>query len=224
VSADISKYLALVTSEHQKPNFLAVIAALVQGQADNQAILAGLVDDFDLDLAVGVQLDAVGVRVGISRNLTVPLTGVFFSWGVAGLGWGQGSWVPEGSSSTTQLTVLDDASYRVLLKFKIAANNWDGTIPGAYAIFANLNAFAGAEVLIQDIGGMEMIFALLGTVDSAVIKALFAAGELLLKPAAVRATLMEQTDTTKPYFGWGVENATISGWGVGTWGKVDGVD
>lgn len=222
MSADVSRYLSLVPSEHQTPLFLAILAMLVQGQADNQAVLAGMAEDFDLDAAVGAQLDAIGVRVGISRNLTVPLTGVFFSWGTAGLGWDQGDWVPEGSSLTT-LSVLPDDSYRVLLKFKIAANSWDGTIPGAYAVFAALNPLAPAILLIQDLGASSMIFAILGVVQSAVLKALFVKGELLLKPAGIQATLMEPSVPGAPYFGWGVENSSISGWGVGGWGTIDAV-
>lgn len=62
-------YLNLVTSEHnQKPKFMAMMAVDVQGYVDNQALCATFPALFDLDLAVGQQLEFVGAWVGLSRN------------------------------------------------------------------------------------------------------------------------------------------------------------
>ena len=47
---------------------------------------------FDLDTAIGRQLDAVGVRVGRTRHLHTPLEGVYFSWNTEGVGWNEGIW------------------------------------------------------------------------------------------------------------------------------------
>ncbi|MGC7970039.1 DUF2612 domain-containing protein, partial [Salmonella enterica] len=69
--------------------------------------------DFDLDQAIGVQLDAVGEWVGISRNITVPLAGVYFSFDIAGLGFDQGVWKGP-FDPDTGLTTLDDDTYRLL--------------------------------------------------------------------------------------------------------------
>lgn len=218
MSDDVSKYLALVTSEHQTSNFLAVVSALVQGSVDNQALLADLPEDFDVDTAAGAQLDVVGKWVGITRNLTVPLTGVYFAWGTSGVGWGQGTWKGEFDPSTG-LVVLPDDSYRTLLKFKIAANSWDGTVPSAYEIFAALFPTGDPSVIIQDNGDMTMIMALLGTIPNAVTAALFNDGELALKPAGVMLIPYTPSMDNTPYFGWGVESASISGWGVGAWGQ-----
>lgn len=218
MAADISKYIGLVTSEHSSaPDFLATLSLLVQPMADIAAAENAFSADFDLDAAVGVQLDAVGEWVGITRNLTVPLTGVYFSWGTANLGWGQGTWKGPFDPSTGLVALPDDA-YRILLKFKIAANQWDGTIPGAYAAFAALFQGQGFSVLIQDGEDMSMIIALVGSIPSAVTQALFLRGELALKPGGVRLTPYLPTVPSAPYFGFGVENASISGWGVGAWG------
>lgn len=62
-------YLNLVTSEHnQKPKYMAMIAVDVQGYVDNQALCATFPALFDLDLAVGQQLEFLGAWVGLSRN------------------------------------------------------------------------------------------------------------------------------------------------------------
>lgn len=219
MSAPVSQYTGLITSEHQKPDFVAVISALVQGQADNQTLLNNLANYFDLDTAIGAQLDIIGLWVGISRNLDVPLTGVYFSWGTLGVGWGQGTWKGPYDPSD-QLDSLPDDAYRTLIRAKIGANNWDGTVPGAYTIWNTLFAGTGYSVLIQDNQDMSMEYALLGPVPDAVTLALFENGYLNIKPAGVRINnYWTPSEPNVPYFGWGVENTSISGWGVGAWGQ-----
>lgn len=212
-----TQYLQLVTSEYnQQPDFMAMLDGVFAPLTETQATLAEMSADFDLDVAVGAQLDAVGLWVGISRFVTVPLTGVFFSWNTAGLGWGQGNWGPPGA---TQLVELNDADYLNLLLAKIAANQWDGTIPGAYAAWAPLFANTGNTILIQDYGDMSMTYALVGPTPSAVTLALYIGGYLNLQPAGVRirAYLTPSVPST-PYFAWGLSNANMAGWGVGAWG------
>jgi hypothetical protein len=219
--ADTTTYTALITSEYQNsPKFLGMIAAVAAAFVDNQNLIASLPTLFDIDTAVGDQLDKVGERVGRSRYLKVPLANVYFSWGTAGLGWNQGIWY-EPFNPTTGMTRLPDDEYRVLLYATVAANQWDGTIPGAYAAWQTIFAPMGIRVLIQDYGDMSMAIALIGPTLSAVTFALFTAGELDLRPAGVRlAAHLTQTVVGAPLFGWGVQNENIAGWGVGAWGHV----
>lgn len=214
----IASWLALVTSEHaSKPKFMAMLAATLQPLADNIAILESIPAAYDLDAAVGVQLDTDGQWIGIGRNITTPLTGVFFSWATPGLGWGQANWAA--SIHETQLTRLPDVQYRTLLYAKIAANHWDGTIPGAYKVFNSIFQGTGFGVLIQDLQGMHMAMALTGPIPDAVTQALFTNGYFNLKPAAVRMDKYYLPPAPNvPYFGFGVENSSIAGWGVGYWG------
>jgi len=73
--ASPSTYLSLITSEHRdKPLFMALIAALVQGSVDQQYVLSTFSSLFDLDLAVGDQLDKLGAWIGVSRNLEAALS------------------------------------------------------------------------------------------------------------------------------------------------------
>jgi len=68
--ANINDYLKLITSEHnQKPNFMALVSLLAQAGVDQQNLLASFSDLFDVDEAVGDQLDKIGQWVGVSRNL-----------------------------------------------------------------------------------------------------------------------------------------------------------
>jgi hypothetical protein len=182
------EYTGLVTSEHnQRPNFMAMIAVQVQAYVDNINLLRNFQALFDIDLAAGQQLDMIGVWVGASRNISIPLTGVYFSFNTVGLGFNQGTWLGIGDS-TSGLTTLSDDQYRLLLKAKIASNHWDGTVPGAYAIWAIVFQFEPFTILIQDNQDMTMQFTLVGTNIPAVTKALLTNGLIALIPAGVSAT------------------------------------
>lgn len=218
---DTARWLALITNEHnQRPNYMAMVSAVLQPFADTLAVVAGIPLLYDVDVALGTQLDTDGQWVGETRFITVPLTDVFFSWDVAGLGWAEGNWTS--SLTATQLVILPDAQFRTLIFAAIAANHWDGTIPSAYDIWNTIFAGTGVGILIQDLPGMHMILALTGPVPDAVTKALFTGGYLNLVPAGVQVDHYYTPFLPDvPYFGWGVENANISGWGVGYWGVVN---
>lgn len=214
----IASWLALVTSEHaSKPKYMTMLTVTLQPLADTIAVIQSVPAAYDVDLAVGVQLDAVGQWVGASRNITTPLVGVFFSWATTGLGWGQANWT--GNINQTQLITLPDLQFRNLIYAKISANHWDGTIPGAYAVFDQVFAGTGYGVLIQDLQNMHMAMALTGPVPDAVTKALFTNGYFDLKPAGVFIDKYYLPPAPNvPYFGWGTTSTFIAGWGVGYWG------
>ena len=216
---DIEPYLDLVTSEHRnKPNFIAALSAVLQPIADLEVLLRSMPDLYDLDLAVGSQLDVVGLWVGVSRFLSEPLTGVYFSFGIDGVGFGQGTWFGP-FDPVSGLVALPDPAYRTLLRARIASNQWDGTIPGAYAAWDILFAGTGYNILIQDNENMSMLFALLGPAPDAVTLALLTGGYLTLKPAGVRVvSYVIPSVPNTPLFGFGVENTSIAGFGVGSFG------
>jgi hypothetical protein len=144
-------YLALITPWNAiRPKFVATVAASVDPLVRIQGLLSELAQEFDLDEAVGVQLDAVGVRVGRSRKLTTPLRPFFFSWDDATRGWDSGVW--SGPYDTRYgISLLDDDTFRRLIRARILANVWDGTIPGQQAI---LDAFfvPGTLAFVEDVG------------------------------------------------------------------------
>ena len=117
-------------------------------------LYAGMPDTFDLDLAVGAQLDTVGRWIGLGRRVATPISGVYFALDIEGLGMDQGVW--QGPFDPDNgLTVLDDDTYRLLLRAKIGANHWDGTLETSAAILNQIFQ-GGTHVLIEDNGDMSV--------------------------------------------------------------------
>jgi hypothetical protein len=203
MSGDITPYTSLITSEHNtQPNFMATVAALVQPLADMQVSLGSIPALYDLNSAVGVQLDVVGQWVGRSRYLSEPIVGVYFSLDTDGVGLDLGTWLGP-FDPTSGLVALPDDAYRILLYAVIAANSWDGTVPSAYTIWNGLFSAFGYEILIQDNQDMSMGIVLIGPTPNAVTLALFAGGYLNLRPAGVLVefyAIPSEPDT--PVFGF----------------------
>ncbi len=216
--ADITKYTNRITSEHnQQPDFMAVVEALAKPLVDVQNVLGGMPGKFDLDNAVGAQLDDVGLWVGISRNVPVPLTGVYFSFDTAGVGFDQGSWKGP-FDPDTGLTRLDNETYRLVLRAKIGANHWDGTLESSKAILDSI--FNGDTfVFIQDNQDMSMTIGISGVIPSAVFLALLANGLIPLKPEGVQINIVIVTSVDgNPIFGFDMSNDLVAGFDTGAWG------
>ncbi|KWD81812.1 DUF2612 domain-containing protein [Burkholderia ubonensis] len=218
--ADLNDYTALITSEHRdKPRYMATIAAVVQPLVDQMNLLASMPGKFDLDAAVGDQLDAVGMWVGVSRRIRTPLTGIYFSFDIAGIGFDKGIWKGP-FDPDTGLTVLDDDTYRLVIRAKIGANHWDGTLASSAAV---LNSIFGADthVFIEDHQDMSMTIGISGKVPSAVFLALLAGGYIPLKPEGVRVnyTIVTTVDGA-PMFGFDMNNQFVAGFDTGAWGKA----
>jgi hypothetical protein len=215
-------WLALVTSEHaDKPKFMATLANVLQPFADMVALLQGMSAAFDVSTAVGAQLDIVGEWVNVSRNIPAALTGVYFSFDTAGVGWDQGTWWNP-LSPVSQLTALPDDAYRRVIQLKTAWNQWDGTIPATYTAWNLVFASLGIGLLIQDEPGMHMLYALSGTAPDPVTQGMFLNGLLTPKPAGVQvAAFVTPSVLATPYFGFDVQNSAISGWDTGAWGTLN---
>jgi hypothetical protein len=119
---------------------------------DTSTALNSLITAFDIDTAVGVQLDILGEWIGRSRYVAVPISGIFFSWDTDGLGYDQGVW--QGHMTRTGYTALSDETYRIILKAKIAINNWDGTNDTLPPILDN--ALAGSGLTMQIVDNQDM--------------------------------------------------------------------
>jgi len=175
---------------------------------------------YDIDIAVDQQLDRVGEWVGISRQLAIPLTNVYFSFDEAGLGFDQGAWLGP-FDPTTGLTSLPDDVYRILLYAKIAANTWDGTIPAAYTAWNTIFEPLGYQILIQNNQDMTMDIALIGPAPDAVTLALFSGGYLSLVPAGVGVNnYYLQSVQGSPLFGFDAQNNSIAGFDTGAFAQI----
>jgi hypothetical protein len=143
-------YVGLITPwQSTKARFVATVRAGVQPYADAQAVIASLPGAFDLDDAIGAQLDATGQWIGPTRYVPLPIITGYFSLDVDGLGLDQGV-LREAYSDATTIYALDDDVYRRLLYAVIAANHWDGTVPGAQAVFDTFFTDPATHVFVQD--------------------------------------------------------------------------
>lgn len=214
------EYLNLITSEHRgREKFEATVLAGVSPFSKLQTVMLALPADFEIDAAIGVQLDAVGVWVGRSRRIAKPITGVYFTWdNLSSDGWDFGVWKGQ-FDPDSGLVELPDESYRVLLKAKIAANRWDGTIPGAYDVWANIFG-ADSELVLQDNQDMTMTIGVSGVSLSSIEKELLFGGYLPLSPAGVRVSYYVFAPGGEKLFAWDIEeNAGLAGWDIGSWGE-----
>lgn len=215
--ADIADYTGKITSEHaDKPRFTAMVAAVTQCFVDAQNALAGMPASFDLDGAIGKQLDDVGLWVGVSRNVATPLSGVYFSFDTIGLGFDQGVWKGP-FDPDTGVTTLDDDTYRLIIRAKIGANHWDGTLVGSKSILDQI--FAGdTRVFIQDNQDMSITVGISGRVPSALFLALLSGGYIPIKPQSVRVNYYLVTSTDgAPLFGFDMGNDYVAGFDTGAW-------
>lgn len=130
-------YTSLITSQHaDKPKFVAMVGAMANGIGAITDVVATLPANFDIDNALGKQLDTVGLWVGQSRVINGVLTvGYFgFSDNVAAFIFGEegnpsigGRFYEEGEAFTGT-SVLADPEYRAVLKAKIIRNHYDGSV------------------------------------------------------------------------------------------------
>lgn len=248
MSGDISPYLSLITSEHaDKPNFVAWLSAQLQAFADGTAIYGQFTSSYDLDTAVGSQLDVVGQWVGRTRYVAVPLS-VYFSLDTPGLGLDEGIWY-ESFNPLTGLVALPDEQYRIYLKAMVVANQWDGSIPNAYLAWSTLfsatqstlllgdgkyllladgaklllNNYA-SQIFIQDYDDMSMIIGIFGTAPNAVTLALLTGGYIDLRPEGVRIRgYATPTVNNQPLFGLDVPNElsrALAGLDLGNWALI----
>jgi hypothetical protein len=213
----LQSYLARITSEYaNKPKFVAYVSALLQPLLDSQALLRSLTTAFDLDTAIGVQLDAVGQWVGRTRFVNQPIANLYFSFDTVGLGWDQGVWKGPFDPSDG-LVRLDDDTYRALLKAKVILNSWDGSIAEAAEALGLLLNNPSSIVTIQDNQDMTMTVGISGVVPSPLITALLQGGYLPINPEGVGVNYQITSINSVAIFGFDVSNATIDGWDRGAW-------
>lgn len=217
--ASYDDYLSLITSEHnQKPKYMAMLGLFATPLVDDQNLTASLPQKYDLDVAVGNQLDTVGRWIGLSRSLPVPISGVYFSWDAAGVGWDEGVWRSP-FDPITGLTALDDETYRLFLKAKVGANHWDGTNAGWQTVMSYVFQGTGTVINYVDSQDMSMDVLITGILPSTLTLTLITQGYLSLKPAGVRINNYYVTSVPgAPIFAWDVMPGTgFGGWDVGAW-------
>ncbi len=168
----ISDYLNLITSEHaDKPNYIGWVSANLQLVEDNMRVSNAMMSAFDINTAVGNQLDMLGVSIGQARDIGVPLSGTS--------------------------SILDDTHYRLVLQARIARNNWDGTIPSIYTLWNN--AFPTAPLQLVDNQNMSMQAVITNLTDN-ISQELVTAGLIVPKPMGVGLAIVASTAIGDPNY------------------------
>jgi hypothetical protein len=153
----MNQYTSYITSEHQKPNFLAIVSGLTQPFDDIEQLSL----DLNINTTTDYMLDILGRWIGQSRVMQVPIQLLPVEWDILLYGgWDTGVWYDDFASVIT-ISTLDDSDYRFLLILKIAQNNFDGTAATAYKI---LNLF-GAPATITDNQDMTCVVNFLGSLN-----------------------------------------------------------
>ena len=183
----IGYYTGILTSQYKNsPKLNALLYVLLKKFDDVSQVLVQLDTSLDLDAAMGAQLDMLGATVSAGRTV--------------------GFQPSDGVSP-----VLDDATYRLYIKAKIAQNQWDGTLPSLYPIWQQL--FPDGKIIIIDNQNMTADITLTGTFTS-IIQDLITNGYIVPRPEGVLYTYVFGV---LPYFGFGSSPGFIAGFGDGHW-------
>ncbi|MBU9819910.1 DUF2612 domain-containing protein [Rahnella sp. BCC 1045] len=218
----MSKYTDLITNYHsQKPLFVDHIDLITRPLSDVADAMTALITEFDIDEAIGVQLDILGKWIGRTRVVSQPISGIYFSFDTDGLGFDQGVW--QGPyDPDAGFTNLSDETYRIVLKAKIAINRWDGTNESLPGILET--ALAGSGLAMQIIDNQDMtisiwVFAASG-IDTVSLELLAAIrqGYLTVKAAGVYSGEILTPSVGAEFFGFDLENDYIAGFDEGAWG------
>jgi hypothetical protein len=228
----LSEYLSLVPMWNAgRPRFMNTVATLLQPLVDAQDMLAKLTADFDLDTAVGVQLDAVGQWIGRTRYILLPIHGVYFSFDLPAenVGFDKGIWFgPYDTPDGVQR--LDDDTFRMVLKLQAIANHWDGTVPSLADELDRV--FPGISIV--DMGdtpaGLMTMDVLIPTNLISTLLLSILEQDFPIKPSGVLVNFIETTLPGTPIFAFDVdyvEGGPLAGFGpfgpndmYASWGLV----
>lgn len=160
-------YLKLITSEYaDKPNYNSFVEAFLNLLIPSNNCLLSFDTIFNIDQAVGDQLDKIGEIIGVGREL--PL------------------------SDPDIPPVLTDNLYRIVLKARIYTNFWDGTMKG----LTDIIDVTFPDVAYQVVDGQDMSMQLVIIVPDAdqSLIALLTNGYILPKPSGVKFTYTIQSN------------------------------
>lgn len=225
----MSKYTDLITNYHRgKPLFADHVDLSTRPLIDTSIALQNLLSAFDIDSAVGVQLDVLGEWIGRTRIVSQPISGVYFSFDTDGVGWDQGIW--QGPYDLDAgYTSLSDETYRIVLKAKIAINNWNGQNDTLPPILETALEGSGLKMQIVDNQDMTISVWVFPEVDISLVSlellAAIRQGYLTVKAAGVWAGDIQTPSIETPsvgtrFFGFDIENEYIAGLDEGAWEKA----
>jgi hypothetical protein len=214
-------YDQLITSEHrEKPKFEQVVNLFSQAMVDISQQLIQIPNLYDVDIAVGTQLDVDGMWVGIDRNLKEPITNVYFSFDTVTLGFDEGVWKGK-YDPISGLVSLPDDYFRLLIKSKILNNEWDGTVPRAYELSFAVFNYINGSIFIEDTADLGMHLGIFSAgPPTNLLKAMLVSGKFDVKPAGVKITAYLYQSQPGPMFAFDINNSYFSGFDSSSWATV----
>ena len=210
-------YTDLITSAYRnKPLFVAIIQ-LLAGTAGQIADETDAIPfAFDLDVAVGAQLDVIGLWVGLSRKVSVPISDAYFTWDNPKLGWDHANW--KGQYEPSQgIVFIDDNLYRIAIRAKIKGNYWDGTNEGLKQITDTISIGPGVYCAVIDNFDMTVSLYVTGFLTAAAAE-LVRRGVMQPKAGAVRIEGAYYSPEG-PVFALDYETGILAGLDVGAFAK-----
>lgn len=217
--ADIHQYCRLITSQHaDKPKFMAMVSKVCQPWVDIQNLLASMPMAYDLDEATGLQLDVLGQWTGVRRRVHTPLTGVYFAYDTEDVGWGSGVWQGK-FDPEIGISQLDDESYRMVIRAKIAANQWSGTNETLKDVL-DLVFTNGSYAVVEDNQDMTITVGLAGVRPPQILISLLVGGYLSVKPATVAVRYYITPTIDGPLFGFDIQTPGVAGFDLGQFGLL----
>ena len=218
MTKQVIDYIKKVTGFHKsRPKYMAMLSAALQPLVDANNFTASIPSFFDLDSAVGVQLDVVGEWVNETRQVKVPIPNPWFSWDDYNRGWDRGVWFQPYDVGNTIYNLNDDY-FRRLIKAKIAADNWDGSLQSVYTIYNTLFDNPNVKLIVDDKMALQVIFALTKFIPDSITLELFSRDYLPLTPSGIKKWYFVTSIQNVPIFGWDMSNDQVAGWGAGAWG------
>lgn len=193
MQVDLNFYLDLVTSEHStKPKYMAWLSVLLTPLIDAIRLNEDVKKAFDLNTAIGAQLDIIGKWLEQSRQVNFQPT--------------------DGSSS-----ILSDNYYRTVLKAKVVKNQWKGTISNFYSFWNVLFKGQPLQIYLVDNQDMEPIAIIWSSSVDQMMQDLIANNYIVPKPAGLGLTVRRiDADTTFGFFG-----TEFTGFNTGTFWTPD---
>jgi len=159
INKETETYLLMITSQYQNsPLFLDWLSTVIDMCKGDQECINQMYKDFDIDNAVGNQLNTLGEIIGQSRFLDFD--------------------PPDGSDAK-----LSDADYRKVLKLKTFTNYWDGTLSNLYAAWNSV--FLDCTLLIHDNQNMSANVTLTGKLTN-MIKEMIYKDLIIPRPEGVQ--------------------------------------
>ena len=215
----IESYEKLLIKQYwRSPKARADIALRLGTLAPIADVLLGLADAFDVDQAVGRQLDIIGRIVGLNRRVqTFEILEFFGFRGHTGArGFGQAPFYRRGEPKYGW-TTLGDESYRRFLKAKIAINNVKAKMiaPDYLSIQGAIQLASDGRAWVVDNYDMSLTLYVDPGVPLSELRLLLALW-LLARPQGVYFKVIQAAQDG--YFGFS-SNPNAKGFGVGTWAR-----